>query len=84
MYVNAKMIPVETTPGKRGQKGIKENGRGGECMYDILTHCKNLCKCHNVLPPGTTIEEILYYSILYYRLLGERNGEIMVEGKSLD
>jgi hypothetical protein len=27
MYVNAKMIPVETTPGK-GRGGIKENGRG--------------------------------------------------------
>jgi hypothetical protein len=29
MYVNAKMIPVETTPGIRGG-GMKENGRRSE------------------------------------------------------
>jgi hypothetical protein len=37
MYVNAKMIPVETTPGIRVEGGgLRENGRGGEFMYDIL------------------------------------------------
>jgi hypothetical protein len=35
MYVNAKMIPIKTTPGIR-VGGIKENGRGGESMYDIF------------------------------------------------
>jgi hypothetical protein len=35
MYVNRKMIPVETTPGM-GEKGIKENDGGNEFSYDIL------------------------------------------------
>jgi hypothetical protein len=35
MYVNAKMIPVETIPGNRGW-GDKENGRGGKVKYDIF------------------------------------------------
>jgi hypothetical protein len=34
MYVNAKTIPVNITPGTGGE-GLKENGRGGEFMYDI-------------------------------------------------
>jgi hypothetical protein len=34
VYVNGKMIPVETVPGMGGG-GIKENGRGGEFKYDI-------------------------------------------------
>jgi hypothetical protein len=33
MYVNAKMIPIETTPGMRG---IKKNGGGGEFKHDIF------------------------------------------------
>jgi hypothetical protein len=36
MYVNAKMIPVETVPGIRGGGQIKESGRGGEFKYDIF------------------------------------------------
>jgi hypothetical protein len=35
MYVNGKMIPVETNPGM-GEVGIKENGGGGEFKYDIF------------------------------------------------
>jgi hypothetical protein len=35
MYINAKMIPVETILGLRGG-GIKENGGGGEFKYDIV------------------------------------------------
>jgi hypothetical protein len=35
MYVNEKMILVETVPGIRGE-GIKENGGGVEFKYDIL------------------------------------------------
>jgi hypothetical protein len=34
MYVNAKMIPVETVPGIRGV-GMKESSGGGEFKYDI-------------------------------------------------
>jgi hypothetical protein len=34
MYVNAKMIPVETIPGMGGERGIKENNGGGELKYD--------------------------------------------------
>jgi hypothetical protein len=35
MYVNAKMIPVETVPGIRGG-GIKEDCGRGEFKYDIF------------------------------------------------
>jgi hypothetical protein len=35
MYVNAKMISVESIPGK-GKEGMKEKGGGGEFKYDIL------------------------------------------------
>jgi hypothetical protein len=35
MYVNAKMIPVETIPGL-GEGRIKERGAGGEFKYDIF------------------------------------------------
>jgi hypothetical protein len=35
MYVNAKTIPVETTP-ESGKGGIKKTGWGGEFMYDIF------------------------------------------------
>jgi hypothetical protein len=39
-----------------GEGGMKENGRGGEFMI-YLMHCNNLCKCHIVPPPITTIKE---------------------------
>jgi hypothetical protein len=35
VYVNGKIISIETTPGM-GSKGIKENNGGGEFKYDIL------------------------------------------------
>jgi hypothetical protein len=35
MYVNAKMIPVETVPGIRGG-GMKESSGGGEFKCDIF------------------------------------------------
>jgi hypothetical protein len=50
MFVNAKMIPIETIPGIGG--GIKENGGGSEFKYDIFSI--EFCKCHNVPPPSTT------------------------------
>jgi hypothetical protein len=33
MYVNAKMIPVETVPGNR--RGMRESSGGGEFKYAI-------------------------------------------------
>jgi hypothetical protein len=48
MYINANIIPVENIPGIRG--GVKSS-----MIY--LIHCKNLCKCHNVLPPSRAIKE---------------------------
>jgi hypothetical protein len=50
------MIPVETVLGIRGE-GMKENSGGGDSSMKYLIHCKNLCKCHNVPPPGTTIKK---------------------------
>jgi hypothetical protein len=35
MYINAKMIPIETIPGM-GEEEIKESSGGGEFKYDIL------------------------------------------------
>jgi hypothetical protein len=46
MYGNGKMRPVEITPGKEG-------GRIKKMVEDVnsaLIHCKNFCKCPNVLP----------------------------------
>jgi hypothetical protein len=42
MYVNAKMIAVETVSGIRG-RGMKEISGGGEFKIDLI-QCKNLCK----------------------------------------
>jgi hypothetical protein len=51
---------VEATPGEKERGRI---GRGDERMVEevnscmiYLIHCKNLYKCHNVPPPGTTIK----------------------------
>jgi hypothetical protein len=51
MYVNAKMIHLETIPGLG-------HGRG-KFKYDIFDHCKKFCKCHNVPPPSTTVKKNL-------------------------
>jgi hypothetical protein len=56
LYVNAKMIPVETVPGIGG-KGMKENSGEGEFKYDMLIHCKILCKCYNIPTPSTMIKK---------------------------
>jgi hypothetical protein len=58
MYVNAKMIPVETVPGTGGG-GMKESSAGGEFKYDIFDNYKNLCKCHSEPPPSTVIINII-------------------------
>jgi hypothetical protein len=54
MCANAKMIPVETFLGIGGQEIKESSGRGSSMIY--LIHCKNLYKCHNVLPPNTIIK----------------------------
>jgi hypothetical protein len=56
MYVNAKMIPVETIPGIE-REGIKESCRGMNSSMIYLVHCKNFCKCYNVPLPSTTIKK---------------------------
>jgi hypothetical protein len=38
-------------------RGIKEINEGVNSSMIYLIHCKNLCKCHNVPPPSTTIKE---------------------------
>jgi hypothetical protein len=47
MYVNAKMIPVETVPGIMGGRRAVD-WVNSHLIY--LIHCKNLCKCYNVFP----------------------------------
>jgi hypothetical protein len=44
MYVNAKMMPVETFPGIR-EGEMKERREGVNSNMIYLIHCKNLCKC---------------------------------------
>jgi hypothetical protein len=51
MYVNAKMIPVETVPGiKGGRRGERSRGEWNSSMI-YLIHCKNFCKFYNVPHP---------------------------------
>jgi hypothetical protein len=56
MYVNGKIISVETIPVIE-ERMMKKNGRRGEFkLYVYLICCKNFCKCHNV-PPSSTIKK---------------------------
>jgi hypothetical protein len=50
MYVNAKMISVETVPGIRGG-GRKRVVEGVNPSMKYVIHCKYLCKCYNAPPP---------------------------------
>jgi hypothetical protein len=43
MYINGKMIPVETIPGTG-------KGRTMEGVNSTMIYCKNFGKCHNVSP----------------------------------
>jgi hypothetical protein len=54
MYVNVKIIPVETITGGEGDKG-EYTGVNSSMIYFI--HCKNLYKYHNLTPPSTTIKK---------------------------
>jgi hypothetical protein len=51
MYVNAKMMPVETVPGiRREDEGERLKGVNSSVIY--LINCKNLCKYHSVPHPA--------------------------------
>jgi hypothetical protein len=54
MYVNGKIILVETIPGMG--RGRMVEGVNSSMIY--LIHCKNLCKCYNVPPPSTTTTKV--------------------------
>jgi hypothetical protein len=56
MYINGKMRPIETVPGMVGG-GIKENGEGMNSSMMYLIYFKNICRCHNVPQPSTTIKK---------------------------
>jgi hypothetical protein len=52
MYVNGKMISVETIPGMGGG-GWKRVVEGVNSNTIYLIHCKNFCKCHNITQAST-------------------------------
>jgi flavoprotein len=47
MYVNGKMIPIESIPGM---------GEGVNSSMIYLIYCKSFCRCHNVCPTNTIIK----------------------------
>jgi hypothetical protein len=51
MYINAKMIPVETISGIREWKMKDSSGRVNSSMI-YLTNCKNPCKYYSLPPPS--------------------------------
>jgi hypothetical protein len=53
MYVNVKMIPVETVP-ELGEWGGNRAVEEVNSSIIYLIHCKNLCKCYTVPPPSRT------------------------------
>jgi hypothetical protein len=65
MHVNAKMRPVETVPGIRGGGMGERSGGGGNSSMIYLIHCKNLCKCYDVLTPRTIFKNTTYIKVSY-------------------
>jgi hypothetical protein len=59
MYVNGKIIPVETIPGM-GKKGIMRMVERMNSSMTYLIHCKNFCKCHNVPPTQHNLKKKPY------------------------
>jgi hypothetical protein len=56
MYVNAKMIPVETVPGiGQGVGSCRRAVQEVNSRMIYLIHCRKLCKCYNVPPPSPKI-----------------------------
>jgi hypothetical protein len=56
MYVNRKIISVESIPCMVGEESTKENSGRVHSSTIYLICCKNFCKCHNVSPLSTTIK----------------------------
>jgi hypothetical protein len=56
MCVNGKMIYVATIPGMvaGGYRRVMEVVNSS---IICLTYCINICKCHKVLPPSSTIKK---------------------------
>jgi hypothetical protein len=63
MYVSVKVIPVETISGIGvGEERINRRAvEGVNSSMIYLIHCKNFCKCYNVLLPSTTIKKNVQY-----------------------
>jgi hypothetical protein len=57
MYVNAKMIPVETIPGMGTEEDEREMVGGVKSSVIYLIQCKKFYKCHNVPTPRRTIKK---------------------------
>jgi hypothetical protein len=59
MYVNGKMVSLQTVPGMR-EGGMKESSEGVNSSMIYFIHCKNLCKCYSVPSPSpSTIIKII-------------------------
>jgi hypothetical protein len=56
MYVNGKIMFVETIPAM-GKQEIKKNGGGVNPNKTYLIYCKSFSKCHKVSPSSTTINK---------------------------
>jgi hypothetical protein len=54
MFINGKIIPLETVPVMGGGK-MKENGGGVNSSMIYFICCKNFYKCNNVPLPNTII-----------------------------
>jgi hypothetical protein len=63
MFVNVKMIPVETVPGMGGGE-IKENCRRVNSSMIYLMYYKNFCKSYNVPHSSTILKNNLRIIVL--------------------
>jgi hypothetical protein len=59
MYVNAKMVPVETIPVVGEREGwIRREVMGVNSSMIYLIYCKNFCKYHNIPSSRKTIKNV--------------------------
>jgi hypothetical protein len=59
MYVNGRMIYVETVPGM-GEEEMRRMVEGMNSSTKYLIYCRNFCKCHSVPPPSTPIKKKIF------------------------
>jgi hypothetical protein len=73
-----KTIPVKIIPRIKGG-GIKESSGGVNSSMIYSVYTKNLCNCHNVPPPSTTIKvrKIVFYLESHFPILNLMNKIIM-------